>query len=59
MDRIVHVSGDHAEAREWDRRQHRQMTPDERRAVAKALRERVHGKDAPDVREYERSRMTA
>lgn len=32
------------------------MTPDERLAIAKELRDRFYGKDAPDVREAERGK---
>ena len=38
------------EAAEHDRVQQLQMTPDERRDVAKALRDRYYGTDTVDVR---------
>jgi hypothetical protein len=39
------------EAFAWEQEQYAAMTPDERRRVAKALRERFYGKDCPDVRD--------
>lgn len=36
---------------DWEISQYAAMTPDERRAVARALRERVYGKNPPDVRD--------
>ncbi len=56
MERIAHKSTSFAEAARWDREQHQAMTPEERLAVAKELRERAYGKDAPDVREAERTK---
>ncbi len=56
MDREAHKARSFAEAEQWDREQMWAMTADERLAIAKELRERVHGKDAPDVRESERSK---
>ena len=56
MDRDAHKSTSFAEAARWDREQMWAMTPDERLAIAKVLRERVYGKDAPDVREAERGK---
>jgi predicted Fe-S protein YdhL (DUF1289 family) len=54
MDRVVRKSRSFDEADRWDVEQHTSMTPDERQRVAKELRERVYGKDAPDVRESTR-----
>ena len=54
MERIAHVSRSFAEAEIWDRDQMWSLTPDERLAIARTLRERVFGSDAPDVREAER-----
>lgn len=56
MERIVHKSHSFEEAQEWDIRQQLEMTPEERQRVARALRDRVYGADAPDVRESERVR---
>ena len=55
MDREAHKSKSFEEADRWDKKQQWAMPPDERLAVAKVLRERFYGKDAPDVRESERS----
>ena len=56
VERIAHVSHREDEARRWDLRQHRQMTPDERRRVAEGLGDRVYCAKCPDVRGFERSR---
>lgn len=56
MDRDAHKARSFAEADRWDREQMWAMTPDERMAIAKELRDRVYGKDAPDVRESERTK---
>lgn len=56
MERIAYKSRSFEDAARHDRAQHRAMTPDERLAIAKELRERVWGKSAPDVREAERSK---
>ena len=50
LDRIVYRALGHREAAEWDIEQHLQMSPDERLRVSRVLKERVYGKDAPDVR---------
>ncbi len=51
MERVVHVAKGWDEADRWDRAQNQAMTADERRQIAKILRERVYGTDCPDVRE--------
>ncbi len=51
MERVVHISRSFEEAEEWDIEQVISMTPEERLAAAKVLRERAFGKDQPDVRE--------
>jgi hypothetical protein len=51
MERVAHRARSFAEAEAWDLAQMRAMTPDERRLVAKALRERVFGRQCPDVRD--------
>lgn len=56
MDREVHKSRSFADAERHDREQQWGMTPDQRLQVAAELRERVYGKDCPDVREAERAR---
>ncbi len=56
MERIAHKARSFEEAAEWDIRQHVEMSPQERQAAARALRERVYGPAAPDVREAERGR---
>lgn len=56
MKRIVHKSKNYEEADRWDKRQQKQMTPEERQAAAKELKRRVYGENPPDVRESERSK---
>jgi hypothetical protein len=56
MERIAHIARSFQAAAAWDRDQQRKMTPDERLAVAKVLRDRAFGTDAPDVRQVERER---
>ncbi|MDZ7808231.1 MAG: hypothetical protein U5K71_14105 [Gracilimonas sp.] len=51
MKRIVHIAKNHKEAREWDIKQSTSMTPAERQAIAKELKNRVYGKEVPDVRQ--------
>lgn len=56
MEREAHKARSFEEADRWDRAQQLAMTPDERFDIARTLRERVYGSDAPDVREAERGR---
>ncbi len=56
MEREAHKARSFDEAENWDRAQHRAMTPDERLSVAKILRDRAYGATAPDVRKAERER---
>jgi hypothetical protein len=56
MDRSFHRAQSFESAYQWDREQMWSMSADERLAIAKILRDRYYGKDAPDVRESERSR---
>ena len=51
MKRKVHIARNHKEAEEYNIMQHLKMTPDERLAAAKKLKERVYGKNCPDIRE--------
>ena len=51
MERIGHLAHGFDEARQWELEEMRRMTPDERRKVAKALRDRYYGTDCPDVRD--------
>lgn len=54
MKRIFNIAKIHEEATQWDIKQAMSMTPEERQSVARELRERVYGKDNPDVREWHR-----
>ena len=56
MEREAHKCTSFAEADRWDKEQQWKMTPDERLAAAKELRDRAYGTDAPDVREAERAK---
>lgn len=56
MKRIVNIASNHEEARQWDIKQATSMTPKERQRVARILKERVYGKDNPDVREWHRKK---
>ena len=52
MERIVHIAKSFEEAEQWDIEQNLAMTPEERLEAAKELKERVYGKNSPDVREF-------
>jgi hypothetical protein len=51
VERIAHKARGFAAAHEWELEQERALTPDERRRIAKALRDRVYGINCPDVRD--------
>lgn len=51
MERKVHIARGHKDAEEYDIQQYLEMTPDERLAAAKELKEMVYGKNPPDIRE--------
>ena len=55
MERVVHKSSSHEEARRWDVKQHTEMTPEERLRAARVLKDRAFPPDAKDVREWHRS----
>ncbi len=52
MERIVHIAKNFEEAEQWDIEQNLAMTPEERLKAAKELKDRVYGKNPPDVREF-------
>jgi len=52
MEREVHKSNKHADARDWDIRQVVEMTPVQRQEIAKRLKHRVYGTESPDVKEF-------
>lgn len=56
MKRIVNISKNAREAREWDIKQHLNMSVEERQAAARLLKARVYGKNSPDVKEAERNK---
>jgi hypothetical protein len=48
---VVNVAKNFADAEQWDIKQQIEMTPNERMAIAKVLKDRVYGLDVRDVRE--------
>lgn len=56
MERVVNKSKNAREAENWDIKQQIAMTPGERQEAARILKERVYGKDNPDVKEAERNK---
>ena len=54
MERVFQKSRNFKEAEDWDILQHVRMTSAQRQEAARQLRDRVYGKDAPDVREAHR-----
>jgi hypothetical protein len=50
MERVFQRSKNFDQAEEWDIMQHVRMTSEQRQEAAEQLRDRVYGKDAPDVR---------
>lgn len=55
MQRVVHKSSSHEEARRWDVQQQTAMTPGERMRAARVLKDRAFPPDTKDVREWHRS----
>jgi hypothetical protein len=53
---VIHVAHGFDQAREWEILQEITMTPAQRQRVAKALKERFYGRNAPDVRAAHLSR---
>jgi hypothetical protein len=51
MERVANVAHGYDEAARWELAQYAAMTPDERRQVVRALRDRYYGKNRPDVRD--------
>lgn len=56
VEREANKSRSFEDAERWNCAQMWAMQPEERLAIATALRERVYGSDCPDVREAERSK---
>ena len=56
MEKIAQKFRSFQEAEEWDIFQQIRMTPSQRQAIAKKLRDRFFGKNNPDVREYHRKK---
>ncbi len=57
MKRIINISKNAKEAAQWDIEQQISMTSAERQEAARILKERVFGKNAPDVREAEKMKQ--
>jgi hypothetical protein len=51
VERVANKAHGFEEALQWELAQYAEMTPDERRRVAKALRDRYFGTERPDVRD--------
>jgi hypothetical protein len=51
MERVANKARGFEEAHRWNIAQYAAMSPDERRHVAKILRDRYFGSDCPDVRD--------
>jgi hypothetical protein len=51
LNRIFHKAKNHKEAEEWDIHQYLRMSPEERQAIAKALKKRIFGERIVDLRE--------
>jgi len=56
MERVVNISKNANDAQEWDIKQQLSMSVEERQHAARLLKERVYGKNNPDIREAERNR---
>lgn len=56
MERVVHIAKGFKEADEWDIQQQVSMTPQQRLAAAKVLRDRVYPANAKDVRACHRQK---
>ena len=55
MERVVHKSSSHEEARLWDIEQNVSMTPEQRLRAARELKDRAFPSEAKDVRACHRS----
>jgi len=51
MKMVVKKFTNFKEAEEWNIKQYLKMSPEERQKIARKLRERVYGKNPPDVRD--------
>jgi hypothetical protein len=56
MERVFQKSRTFKQAEAWDILQHVGMTPEQRQDAAAQVRERVYGRDAPDVRKAQKKR---
>jgi hypothetical protein len=56
MERIFHKAAGFLEAEQWDIKQQLEMTPEERKKAVEMLKERVYGKNPPDVRKAEKNK---
>ena len=52
MERIVHKTKNFKDAEKYNINQNISMSPEQRQAAAKKIKERVYGKSNPDIREY-------
>ena len=56
MKRVVNISKNGHDAQKWDIKQQISMSVEERQNAARLLKERVYGKNLPDIREAERNK---
>ena len=56
MERVFQRSKNFKQAEEWDILQHVCMTSEQRQEAAEQLRDRVYGKDVPDVRKAQQKK---
>ena len=56
MERIFHKAAGFLEAEQGDIKQQLEMTPEERKKAVETLKERVYGKNPPDVRKAEKNK---
>lgn len=55
MKRVFNKSNSFEDAEKWDILQQITMQPEERQKIAAALKKKVYGKDAKDIRKISRS----
>ena len=55
MERIVHKTKNFKDAEKYDINQNISMSPEQRQAAAKKIKEREYGKNNPDIREYHKN----
>jgi len=54
MQRVFNKAKNNTQAEKWDIMQQLKMSPEQRLAAAKELKERFYGKNCPDVRDVKK-----